>query len=468
MCGALLRKHVISSPHLNSSSKSIRRLGMFSSRYQPIVVIGVSLFLAVRLLSQISRYAVNIFYSDQWDFNDATLFQSHSLWEMFRWQHGPHRQGLGALFSKLLEPHFRWNSRVEAFLATAIVIAAAVCALYLKTRLWGCLSLSDIAIPLIFFTPAQYENLWVTPNFSHGPFPLLLVVLFCLALTCEHAATRYSLALAVNLLAIYTGFALFLGFITPLWLLLDYFLQRNASPRSNILVALGVSLFSLGSFFAGYAFTSSVDCFSLRPRSLVDYVVFVNLMLAHFVGARGSRFFVSIPLGGAILVAMMVVPLGFAKQLKRSKNYAVKELIPVILVTFCLIFCVSNAYGRTCMGRGAAFASRYTEYVEIGLLGLYLQALGMRSEWTRRIFSGLVVTALLVGSLAIPAADQYAMQYFHNVKANWRSCYIKIENIHQCDQLAGLGVFSFPERTKLKEKLDYLKRTKQNLYSDLN
>ena len=435
---------------------------------QSLFVAGVFLFLAVRLFRQVARYAVNIFYSDQWDFNDATLFQRHSLWEMFRWQHGPHRQGLGALLSKLVEPHFRWDSRVEAFLATGIVVVAALCALYLKTRLWGPLSYSDIAIPLIFFAPAQYENLWVTPNFSHGPLPLLLAVLYCLALTCERAAVRYSLVLVVNFLAIYTGFGLFLGLITPIWLLLDYFLRRQAGqPSNDVLIALALSFLSLGSFFAGYRFEPAADCFSVQPRSAVDYLVFVNLMLAHFFGARGSRFFVSIPLGGVILVVMLLVLISFGKRVRKSKNYTPKDLIPAVLVGYCLLFCVANAYGRTCFGRGMAFSSRYTEYVEIGILALYLQALSARAKWTQRTLSGLVLAMLLVGSFSIPPADQYAMQYFHNIKANWRSCYLRIEDIQQCDQAAGLGVFQFPERTHLKEKLDYLKRTRQNLYSDL-
>jgi len=42
-------------------------------------------------LPLISSYAVNIFYSDEWEFNDAALFQKHSLWQMFAWQHGLHR-----------------------------------------------------------------------------------------------------------------------------------------------------------------------------------------------------------------------------------------------------------------------------------------------------------------------------------------------------------------------------------------
>lgn len=48
--------------------------------YLPIAGVGVAFALfATRLLQLISQYAVNIFFSDQWTFNDATLFQKHSF-----------------------------------------------------------------------------------------------------------------------------------------------------------------------------------------------------------------------------------------------------------------------------------------------------------------------------------------------------------------------------------------------------
>jgi hypothetical protein len=57
-----------------------------------VVAVAFAIF-AARLFRLISKYAVNIFFSDQWEFNDATLFQKHTIWQMFAWQHGPHRQG---------------------------------------------------------------------------------------------------------------------------------------------------------------------------------------------------------------------------------------------------------------------------------------------------------------------------------------------------------------------------------------
>ena len=267
------------------------------SIWQPFFVLGVCLVLAVRLFRQVSQYAVNIFFSDQWAIHEATLFQKHTLWEMFHWRYDAHRLGVGGLLSYFLEPHFRWNSRGEAFLATAIVTIAAFCAIYLKTRLWGPICLFDLAIPAIFLTPAQYESLWVTPDYAHGPLPLLLVVLYCVALTCERAAVRYTLVLIVNFLALYTGYGLLMGIITPAWLLLEYYSKRTAhQPASMVLLAFAISVVSLASFLIGYAPESFVDCTSLVPSSPVTYVTFFLGMLAHNFGARGPQI-ISIPTG---------------------------------------------------------------------------------------------------------------------------------------------------------------------------
>ena len=212
------------------------------SIWQPFFVLGVCLILAIRLFRQVSQYAVNIFFSDQWAIYEATLFQKHTLWEMFRWRYGAHRLGVGGLLSYFAEPHFHWDSRGEAFLATAIVTIAAFCAIYLKTRLRGPICLFDLAIPAIFLTPARCESLWVTPDFSHGPLPLLLLVLYCLALTSKRAAAGYTLVLIINFLAIYTGYGLLIGVITPIWLMAEYYFRHEAHQPARMAILAFVVL----------------------------------------------------------------------------------------------------------------------------------------------------------------------------------------------------------------------------------
>ncbi|HZC24528.1 MAG TPA: hypothetical protein VE866_14395, partial [Candidatus Binatia bacterium] len=226
--------------------------------YGPAAVVAVAFaFFATRLFRLISQYAVNVFFSDQWDFNNATLFQKHSPWEIFTWQHGPHRQGIGGLFAKLVEPYFGWNSRTESFVVGGVIVVAAICALWLKKKLYGCFSFWDVLIPALIFVPAQYETLFITANFAHGPFPLLLILLYCLAWTCQNRAARYSLILIINFVTIYTGFGLLLGVLTPVLLILDY----RSSPEEQLPVAffigaILISLLSLGSFFVGYQFNA--------------------------------------------------------------------------------------------------------------------------------------------------------------------------------------------------------------------
>src|SRR5690242_13573308 len=128
---------------------SFSRSLLSRSNWELVAVLGVFAALSARLFTLISGYAVNVFFMDQWDFNEATLFEKHSLWAMFRWQHGPHRQGLGALLTYWIEPHFRWSSRADAFLAGAVVVLAAALALYLKYRIFGKLGIFDVCIPLI-------------------------------------------------------------------------------------------------------------------------------------------------------------------------------------------------------------------------------------------------------------------------------------------------------------------------------
>jgi hypothetical protein len=434
----------------------------------PSLVVWITFLLySARLSRLISRYAVNVFFADQWEFNDATLFQKHTIWQMFDWQYGPHRQGLGALFARLIEPLFRWNSRIESFIVGGIIVAAALCALWLKRRLYGSVSISDVVIPAIFFTPAQWATVFLTANFAHGPFPLLLTVLYCLAWTCRMSAARYPLVLLINFAAIYTGFGFFLGVVTPLLLVIDYWASAPVTrlPRTYFVVALIVSFVSLGSFFIGYKFNPALDCFSGRPQSLASYVGFVVLMFSTFLSVR-SRIL------GAIILIAMVISLGSAlwhllrpRRLGTSSPEQKKLLITTALITYCLLFCANTAYGRVCAGSLMARSSRYAIYLEPGLLGLYFHVLSIPVSAKRK----LLVTGFLVPVLAASVhGDWRGMERFRNVKQKWKACYLQIEDINKCDAAAGFPLLVHePGRVHLQEKLQYLKRTRQNLYVDI-
>ena len=430
----------------------------------PIIVYLFLIMLAGRLLRLSWRYAVNIFFWDQWVFHDADLFQKHSLWEMFRWQFGPHRLGLGPLLSKLVEAPFHWDSRVQSYAACGVVTIAAVCAIWLKKRLFGDIALWDIVIPIVYLSATQYGSLFGTSDFAHGPLPLLLVTLYCLAWTVPNLLVRYVLVLTLNFLTIYTGFGLFLGIITPLLVGFDYW--RNLRTRSNgrlyFAAGLLVSVASLGSFFIGYTLQPAVDCFTIRPQAPHRYFAFVSLMYANF-WAKDAKL-VTMLIGSAAVLWLLWSLLSALWAMSRSQDLAwLRKAIPVTLIAFSLLFAFNTAYGRLCLGLSSAQASHYSNYLALGLFGAYLHLLTLRTPGLRQ--AALVVCAVaFLATLPIRIGDRAAMKYFSEIKQNWKSCYLAGGTISECDRYAGFKIEPEGETT-LQEKLQFLQRNRLNLFA---
>ena len=439
---------------------------------RPWLLVSIAfIFCAGRMFRLISRYAVNIFFSDQWDFNNATIFQKHSLWQMFDWQHGPHRQGLGALFQRIVDPLFGWNSRTESLVIGGVIVAAAICALLLKKRLYGKFSGFDVVMPAILFIPGQWATWFLTANFAHGPFPLLLILLYCLAWTSKRKTVRYPLILLINFVTIYTGFGIFLGVVTPILLTLDYWTStpQGRLSKTHFAGSVLLALVSLGSFFRGYKLLPGLPCFSLQPHSPMSYLTFVSLMFANFFGVRHITIVTQV-IGMMILAAVLVSLATFTWSLSRQNSPTLerddrnKALVIIGLTGYSLLFCVNTAFGRACGGPKIASASRYVIYLEPAVLGFYFFLLSLRHGAVRKcLLSGFLI-AVVAGSLY---PDRGGMGFSKNVKQGWKTCYLQTEDIEQCDKIAGFPIHSnsLPQ-THLREKLEYLKKTKQNLYSD--
>jgi len=438
-----------------------------ASRGGQALVAIVFAALAFRLFQLTARYAVNIFFWDQWDFNDATLFQHRSFWEIFRFQHGPHRQGLGGILAALVEPWFRWNSRTEAFLATAIVVVAGLAMLYLKYRLFGSLSWTDVAIPMIVFTPAQWEPIWNTVNLAHGILPVLLILVYCLAWTWRNERAKYALITAVNFVTLYTGFGLFIGLLTPLLLLAKYREDRNrtAATRLYLLACIVVSAASLASFFVGYRKDDASGCESLFSAPPLQYLQFLSLMFATPFGVRDTGW-VATALGGIVLAGVAAIAVaGWRRVLGRSGEPCPPHVVLAILGTYSILFCVTAALGRTCTGLSEAHTSRYGSYRELAVLSLLFWGLTLRRPvWNMGL--RYLLPVVLIPSLFITAHDAYDIESLHDLKAGWRACYLSGHLEEVCDDQNGL-LYPDPENTHLQQKLDFLRATRQNLFSDL-
>lgn len=438
----------------------IRRIGPY------LAVSTVGILCAARLIYLADQYSVNIFFGDQWQFDEATVFQTHSLIEIFRWQHGPHRQGVGAVLSKLIEPFARWNSRYEAVGIVAIICVSAVLALWLKRRLFGNISYSDIAIPLLFLTPIQYQVFLEIPNPSHGPLPLLLTVSYCLCWTIHSIRWRLIGLLLVNFLLIYTGFGLLMGFITPILILIEYLWLRT--DRVLHLSAFIVTALSVASFFIGYRFWPAVDCFSPSPRNPVYYLLFVGFMLSTFLGIFVRNALVPAILTGLLSLTIFAIsgPLLLKRFYREKQINFQRNIVIVALLVYSALFAFATAYGRVCIGLSQAQESRYSTYLILAFFGLYLGAVSAKLRFERVVFVSFVLVLALVSTLRVRESQYQVMSWLHDHKLAWKECYMAKHDVGRCDSETGFSIYYSPEPPDLQSKLNLLEAKHWNLYSD--
>jgi hypothetical protein len=139
----------------------------------------------------------------------------------------------------------------------------------------------------------------------------------------------------------------------------------------------------------------------------------------------------------------------------------------VVLATlsaYSLIFCMATTMGRTCTGLPEAHSSRYAVYKQLAILSLYFWTLTVRQPNWRKALSWLL-PLLLIPSLFITSPDRQDMSDLFKLKSGWRACYLSGKTADECDDDNG-AIYPDPEQTHLQQKLDYLRATRQNLFSD--
>ncbi len=421
---------------------------------------GVTLILAARFLLFIDRYSVNILFWDQWDFLGPFFEGDPGFADLFLLRHGPHREGLGLIANKFLYPLTAWNVRAESFLIGGAIVAAMLVALWWKRRLFGAIGFADVCIPLIFLTLAQYETMTGTPNPAYSAFPLLLILFYAAALLLERTAVRYSLVLALDLFLIYTGCGVFMGIMTIAYFALEVY--RSRGRRGPPSAALLLSVAAMGSFFAGYEFQSAVQCFEFPYRDLSAYPSFLVLLFSRITGIVRP-----LPLAAAVGAVALILACGLLAHHvgKLVRPGSVKSPVSMgiaVLLAYSLLFAVNAAIGRICLELPqAAQVSRYVTLLIPAFLAFYLHTTTIESRAARNGALLLLAAALVPGHVHVSRdAERLA-----NGKRVWAACYYATEDIAYCDSLAGFPVYPDAQRTRLKEKLDYLKRHRLNLFS---
>jgi hypothetical protein len=435
----------------------------------PLLLLGLCyIAIGIKFFRFISRYSVNLFFWDQWDYADTTLFERHSWGEMFLSQHGPSRQGIGPILSKLIDPWFHWSSRAQAFEVGIVMVLASICAVYLKRRLFGKFDYFDVSIPLLFLVRSQYDSLIGSPSFTYQVLPPLLVTLYCLAWTIGDHRWRYIVLLILNFLSIYTGYAIFIGILTLILLGTECLRLRNDTTREKkyCLFSLGLAVLSFASFFIGYSFNPALECFSTRIYNPFQYFKFCALMFSYFVVLKSTGL-ITVLVGSALLTAVLW---SFGRALKhllvRKTEFTQQGLVIATLSGYGILYCLNAAVGRICLGMVGAQQSRYMTYMPLSFLAVYLTILLLRTGRAKYALLCIFLVTSAWSSLHFDTWDWLTAKNHSHDRAAWRECYLKLESIDQCTALTGFKVYPWPEGTHLKEKLDFLKQRHLNLYAE--
>ena len=432
-------------------------------RSAPWIISAVLVLMAIRLGDFVNRHAVNIVYWDQWDFLQG-LFDGTDAWSLFRWQHGPQRQGLGNLIIAVLYPATGWNGRVDPAAAAVVMLLSTVAGLWLVKRVCGPLRPWDAVVPLIFLTTSSAETYVVATNLAHGPLPALLLTAYALALTIPSHATRCGTLVALNFLAVNTGFTLFLGGIT---LLLLSLLMRapRVSTRDRVIYGAGIaaSAGTLLLFFHGFVPLSATACFQFPHPRPWEYVPYTGFVLARPFGFLAGDSAGQLLVGTAVAIGIAGFVTYAAIRVVQTRGDSPFWAATFSLTGFVLLFAASTAVGRVCLEFVSANASRYIPYMLPGMLALYL---AIRKTAATSPVAYALLPVFLVACIAKErdeTSKNEAETYF-KYKQRWRECYLATHDIVACDFFSGHPVYPSPELTDLQHKLDWLEQHRYSLF----
>ena len=433
--------------------------------FSPRVIILSSLFyFSLRLLTFIQENSVNVLFWDQWDYY-LPLFNKKGIIDIFLWQHGPHRQGLAFVIESIIANLTRWNTSVISMASGVYLIAAAIVALLLKKRLFGSFHYADIVIPILVLTLSQYSNLIGDPNAAYGAFPLLLIFLYVYSWTISNKILRYSLVLLFNFFLIYSGFGIIAGIITITILLLDVYQNRRFKQKGLALpiVSFSISVISLGSFFVDYRFYAAIDCFSFPHKPLWDYLFYIVLMFANFIGLKG--FTATSLIGGFFIVLTLFFIL--IKNIRQILNKGIFDeklsLAIVVFISYSFFFAAAAAVGRVCSGVELAQRSRYMTYLIPAFLALYFQILKLGRTKIGVIGLSLFIVMIIFTEFQVLSKNEVDISDNVLGKKYWKSCYLQYEDVAYCNKKANFEIFPRPD--EIKYRLEYLKEEKLNLFS---
>lgn len=436
----------------SSGSKSLTRDRLNTlEKYAWLGVMLFSLGWMARLGRFVWTHSVDCLYMDAWDYT-TPIFQGKGLLAIFRWQHGPHREGIGLLFEWMALSLTRWNTKIVDLTMVGLVFLALLVAFAIRYRLAGRLTWWDLLLPLLFGNLGFWETLTVGSHVAHSVMPLLLVMLTGLVWILPESFRQKVALILLNLCSVYTGFALFLAPYNALLMGRECWKGKGAPENRVAWISLAFLLLTDASFFLGYTFPMASTVGRIQP---LVYLEFVTVLVAYFFKTR-------VWVGGVVLCAMIAACLYHGWRWIRQEKPESRLIF--LLCGFTLLFAFDCAYGRSVNGILGGRTSRYLMLLLPGMLGLYLAALSLpQTVW--RSLSLVVLLLLAYTSRELPVQEQMIMNTWLKGRADWVVYYKQTGSVARAEALAHVLMNPHPEVSHMDEKLAYLKARQLNLFA---
>ena len=422
------------------------------SRLYKIVWV-VFFIVSAYLMWAVNKFNSNLAFSDQIDIFYGYLTKQDLL-TLFLQQHGPHRQGIGAIIMLPALWLANWNFSVISYITCLIMILSAYF-LILTLRAYQTNPITAIACILVILSLGTAELLTVTPNISHSTLPILfsLIIFWLNTKSPLTSTTTEIVVLTLAIGALFTGFGIFvfLSYLTISFLKQRFFLREVQNNLNQPASKIKFSKISIGTYFViGVSimvffinYQSSAATAEGCTATAIDN--FFNVLKYSFSVASivlgGSQFpAISSAFGFFIVLSFFLLSIFSLVKIIKNKDRVAMNCLFLILISIGFIFNV--ALGRHCLGADSAFSSRYYPLASIGLIGV-LVALDHFCRkyypWVPKILSVVVIALTL--AVVFPLGLKLMSQY-HEHKNNFIACMLNNDSLRFCNDLFKIYPYS--------------------------
>ncbi len=417
-------------------------------KWEEVFFWSVFVLLAFRLFNFVNTYAVDLFFNDQWGYLTTSLYPNDLITGFFT-RLGPHRIGLAYPFFKSTLVIFDYNNVYMAHLVVVLAVINALLFTWLKIKRIGPLRVTDIYIPLIFFTLTQNGIFLNNPNISLHQLVFFFLLLLITFFTGTMKPWKFVSLMVLAPIITFTGNGFFVSIIVVAFSIL--MIIKDQKRLRFWWSGLGMaSLISLIAYLATANY-QAMDCTDVPHESFWYHLNFFKGMVLSGLVIRYQETAIS------WLVFIGIIGLGSVVIFRLLKNKGgSSELAPAVFVGYTLLFIAATMLGRWCYGTAIINSSRYVPHLTLGfaVFGLF----GFNKRKWLGLGYGLFLTLSFIYAEYNFHKWHLKRVVEHTEKMNeWKECYLQTRSVEDCTKQLNFKPYPHdPKKKNLQQKLERL------------